>query len=64
MTPEEKVYENRLRRVAKRQGLVLHRSRRRDVRALDYGHMWLTDAQGVIFESASLAEIEAYLLGD
>lgn len=32
-----KVYENRLRRVAARQGLVLQRSRRRDPRAVDFG---------------------------
>lgn len=34
---EEKVRENRLRRMAERQGLRLEKSRRRDPRALDYG---------------------------
>lgn len=33
----EKVRENRLRRAAQRQGLILIKSRRRDPRALDYG---------------------------
>jgi hypothetical protein len=33
----EKVREDRLRQVAARQGLVLSKSPRRDVRALDYG---------------------------
>jgi hypothetical protein len=41
---EEKVRENKLRRMASRQGLVLARSRRRDVRALDYGTYQLVDA--------------------
>jgi hypothetical protein len=33
----EKVRENRLRRMAERQGLALRKSRRRDPRAIDYG---------------------------
>lgn len=37
----EKVRENRLRRMAERQGLRLVKSRRRDPRAIDYGEMWL-----------------------
>ena len=37
------VRENRLRRMAKRQGLRLEKSRRRDPRALDYGGYWLID---------------------
>jgi hypothetical protein len=41
----EKVRENRLRRMAARQGLKLTRSRRRDPRALDYGLYWLTDTR-------------------
>jgi hypothetical protein len=35
--PEEKIRENRLRRMAARQGLVLKKSARRDHLALDYG---------------------------
>ncbi|MCZ2804343.1 hypothetical protein O2W18_04445 [Modestobacter sp. VKM Ac-2983] len=45
MSPEEKVKENRLRRIAARRGLQLTRSRRRDPRALDYGRYWLTDVR-------------------
>ena len=40
---DEKVRENRLRRMADRQGLRLQKSRRRDPRAIDYGRYWLTD---------------------
>jgi len=40
---EDKVRENRLRRMADRQGLVLKKSRRRDPRALDYGSYWLIE---------------------
>jgi len=39
----EKVRENRLRRVAERQGLQLVKSRRRDPRAYDYGTYQLVD---------------------
>jgi hypothetical protein len=38
-----KVRENRLRRVAERQGLRLVKSRRRDPRAIDYGTFGLVD---------------------
>jgi hypothetical protein len=41
----EKVTENRLRRMAERQGLVLTKSRRRDPRALDYGKYWIAEAR-------------------
>lgn len=60
----EKVRENRLRRMAARQGLVLTRSRRRDQRALDYGMYWLSDASGSQVTASSgstLDEIECYL---
>jgi hypothetical protein len=39
----EKVRENRLRRMAQRQGLVLQKSRRRDPRAIDYGRWLIVD---------------------
>jgi hypothetical protein len=39
-----KVRENRLRRMAKRQGMRLEKSRRRDRRAIDYGTYGLIDA--------------------
>jgi hypothetical protein len=40
---DEKIRENRLRRMAERQGLRLEKSRRRDPRAVDYGTYWLID---------------------
>jgi hypothetical protein len=63
---DDKVRENRLRRMASRQGLALRRSRRRDRRALDYGLYWLTDASGASvtsFSGVSLDEAERYLSG-
>jgi len=42
-TQPQKVRENSVRRMAKRQGLELRKSRRRDPRALDYGVFWLVD---------------------
>ncbi len=44
MTQADKVRENRLRRRADRLGLVLLKSRRRDVEALDYGRYFLMQA--------------------
>ena len=41
---EDKVLENRLRRVATRRGLRLEKSRRRDKNAIDYGGYMLVDA--------------------
>jgi len=41
----EKVRENRLRRMANRQGLALQKSRRRDPYALEYGNYWLVNPQ-------------------
>lgn len=41
----DKVRENRLRRMASRQGLALVKSRRRDPRALDYGTYCLVNVQ-------------------
>ena len=40
---DDKIRENRLRRAAARQGLILRKSGRRDPRALDYGRFWLID---------------------
>ena len=70
---DEKVRENRLRRVADRQGLRLVKSRRRDERALDYGLYALIDKKTKygIFEPvggspyvAALDEVEEYLTAD
>lgn len=68
-----KVRENRLRRMAERQGLKLLKNPRRDPRATDYGSYMLTDANAVLVadfgwdhpalpEGGSwLNEVEAYL---
>ena len=64
---DDKIRENRLRRMAARQGLVLTRSRRRDRRALDYGLYWLTNAAGKQVTApggASIDQIESYLTGE
>lgn len=41
-----KTRENRLRHMAARQGMTLHRSRLRDPRALGYGRYWLAPTRG------------------
>jgi hypothetical protein len=43
MDRDEKVRENRIRRMAARQGFVLNKSRRRDPMALDFGGYMLVD---------------------
>ena len=71
MMTSEKVRENRLRRMAERQGMMLQKSRRRDPRAIDFGGYMLVDIQtnGVVLGSgafpyqADLAEVEAHLTG-
>jgi hypothetical protein len=69
MTADNKVKENRIRRMADRQGLRLEKSRRRDPRAIDYGGFMLVNVRknfvlrgGEPFPySATLDEIEACL---
>jgi hypothetical protein len=68
MTDSLKVHENRLRRVAHRQGLSLAKSRRRDTRAYDFGTYRLLDINSgsVVWGDTqgygmSLDEIEAAL---
>lgn len=65
MDKAAKVRENRLRRVAARQGLRLVRSRRRDPRALDFGRYWLyREATGALLSperGLTLDEIERRL---
>jgi hypothetical protein len=61
---QEKVRENRLRRMATRQGLQLVKSRRRDPRALDYGTYWLVDESGVEVASGDADAIERWLTGE
>lgn len=64
---EEKIRENRLRRMAERQGLALTKSRRRDRRALDYGRWHITEVTtgNVIIggDGFTTDEVEAYLTG-
>lgn len=69
---DEKVRENRLRRMADRQGLRLVKSRRRDPRAIDYGGWMIVDVvtNGIVAgteavgrPSWSLDEVERYLNG-
>jgi hypothetical protein len=62
-----KIHENRLRRMAERQGLRLHKSRRRDPRALGYGTYDLVQASDnhmVSPEQMTLDEIEQWLTSD
>lgn len=69
MSETDKVRENRLRRMAERQGLRLEKSRRRDPHALDYGGFMLTDpaTNGVVMGadpfaySADLDQVEEWL---
>jgi hypothetical protein len=66
------VRENRLRRMAARQGLRLEKSRRRDTRAIDFNGYMLVDVRlnGVVCGgepfpySATLDDVEAYLMRD
>jgi hypothetical protein len=69
----EKVRENRLRRMAERQGLALVKSRRRDRRAADYGKYMLVNpynsnavvlGSGPVGPDLDLDDVEAHLTGD
>ena len=64
----DKVRENKLRRMAKRQGLELKKKRRRDHRAIDYQRYWLLDEDNVALfgnkRGATIDEIEAFLTRD
>ena len=71
MADGEKVRENRLRRMAERQGLALRKSRRRDPRALDYGVYYVADARTNMLDQRvdqraglTLDEVEALLTGE
>ena len=69
---DDKVRENRLRRAADRQGLILVKSRRRDPRALDYGTFGLVDSRtGAVVAQGSergfgltLDQVEDYVTRD
>ena len=65
----EQVRENRLRRMAERQGLQLVKSRRRDPRALGFGTFTIVDtatnalrAGGAGAEGLTVDEVERHLL--
>ena len=60
---DEKVRENRLRRVAVRRGLRLVKSRRRDPQALDFGCYALVDASAnvIVFGTWATGRLEATL---
>ena len=71
MRHPDKVRENRLRRVAERQGLRLMKSRRRDPLAYDYGGYMLVDAStngvgggGNLAYSLDLDQVERSLTGE
>lgn len=66
-----KIRENRLRRMAKRQGLQLVKSRARDPRAIDFGFFMVVDAstngadsgvRGTGRPQMDLDEVERYLI--
>jgi hypothetical protein len=72
---EEKIRENRLRRMAERQGLQLVKSRRRDSLAIGYGTYWLVgDEDGPYYVPSTvdiktrrptgytMDEVEGYLI--
>jgi hypothetical protein len=48
--------------MAERQGLTLHRVRRIDPYARDYGLTWLTDDQGTTVASGQLQDVHRYLV--
>ena len=69
----DKVRENRLRRMAERQGLEIQKSRRRDRRAIDYDRWLILDphtntivagAEGTFRHGMTIDAVEAYLMGD
>jgi hypothetical protein len=58
----DKTRETRLRRMAERQGLAIHKSRRRDPRALDYGRWWVVHPDERYVELTDIDALEQYLL--
>jgi hypothetical protein len=60
----EKTRETRLRRMAERQGLAIHKSRRRDPRALDYGRWWVVHPNERYVELTDTDALERYLLAE
>jgi hypothetical protein len=58
---DSKVRVNRLRRMAARQGYRLHKTRRIDQHATDYGTYQLTPAKGKPKDFASIDAVEEFL---
>lgn len=59
----DRVRVNRLRRMAQRQGIVLHKSRRRDERAKDYATWTVLDPdRDVVLSGLTADQVERYLL--
>ncbi len=58
--------EQRLRRMADRQGLKLHKSPRRDPYATDFGEYWLTARDKLVpgTRARGMDHIERYLKGE
>jgi hypothetical protein len=63
MTNDDKVCENRLRRILHRRGYRLMKSRRRDQYALDYGHCQIVNTQtdDVVADHLTVADVEAWI---
>jgi hypothetical protein len=61
MDQDEKARINRLRRKAARQGWDLHKTRRMDSDASDYGTYQLTDAKGRRKNFRSIDAVEQFL---
>ena len=72
ITNQQKVHENRLRRMAKRQGLAVRKSAIRDPHALGYERFDIVDAEtnatvfrgGERYPNLTLDEVERWLTGD
>jgi hypothetical protein len=64
MDTQTKVRENRLRRMAERQGLTIRKSARRDSRAIDYGRWWVVHSDERIVELTNIDALERYLTGE
>lgn len=61
MEQTDKIRENRLRRMAARQGYALRKTRRIDTRAKDYGTYSLVPDKGKPKEFASIDDLEEFL---
>lgn len=61
MEPSEKTRENRLRRMAARQGFAFRKTRRLDHRAADFGTYTLTPAKGKPRTFGTVDDLEEFL---